>query len=122
MRCTPEERAILNAWPVVTAEDTEKINGLFPHYIFYQPDKRGVSLWTSCCGRAERLDYLRRTELPTEIEFLERLGHNECFVCPWCGSEVTLKNLRRAGNGSSCKNTGLLFCSTPGRMPCTLTP
>lgn len=97
MRCTPEERAILNAWPVVMAEDTEKINGLFPHYIFYQPDKRGVSLWTSCCGRAERLDYLRRTELPTEIEFLERLGHNECFVCPWCGSEVTLKNLRRAG-------------------------
>ena len=43
MHCTPEERAILDAWPVVTAEDIEQMNGLFPHYIFFRPDRAGVS-------------------------------------------------------------------------------
>lgn len=97
MNCTPEEQAILDTWPVVTAEDIQQINDLFPHYIFFRPDKTGVSLWTSCCGRTERIDCLRRTELPTEIELLARLGHNEPFVCPWCGQTVTIKDLRKAG-------------------------
>lgn len=90
---TPEERAILDAWPVVTAEDMEKMNDLFPHYIFFRPDKTGVSIWTSCCGRTERRDRLQEPE----IGLLVRLGHNEGFVCPWCGRSVTLKDLRKAG-------------------------
>ena len=109
MHCTPEERAILDNWPVVTAEDIEQMNDLFPHYIFYRPDKKGVTLRTSCCGRAERLEYLRLTELPTDIELLERLGHNEHFVCPWCGSEVTLKDLRRAGKRKQLREYRLVI-------------
>lgn len=97
LHCTPEERAILDAWPVVTAQDIEEMNDLFPHYIFFRPDGEGVSLWTSCCGRTERRDYLRRTELPWEAQLLAGLIHNRDGTCPWCGRPVTMKDLRRAG-------------------------
>lgn len=97
MKYTPEEQAILDAWPVVTAEDIQQMNDLFPHYIFFRPDKTEVSLWTSCCGRTERLNHLRRTEFPWEAQFLANLFHNRWYVCPWCGRTVTLKDLRKSG-------------------------
>lgn len=97
IKCTPKERAILDAWPVVTEGDIEQMNDLFPHYIFFRPDKDGVNFWSSCCGRFERLEYLRRTELPREAGLLSGLGHNRDCICPWCGRPVTLKDLRKAG-------------------------
>lgn len=113
--CTPEERAILDAWPVVTAEDIERMNDLFLHYIFYRPDKTGISLWTSCCGRTERLNYLRRTELPTEIDLLTQLGHNEKMVCPWCGQDITLKDLRKSGKRKQLEQYKLAILLHAGR-------
>ena len=97
LHCTPEDRGILDAWPVVTAQDIEEMNDLFPHYIFFRPDKTGVSFQTSCCGRAERMEFRRRVELPWEAELLASLAHNQEYSCPWCGRPATLKDLRKAG-------------------------
>lgn len=104
---TPEERAILDAWPAVTSGDIQQMNALFPHYLFFRPEKDGTRFWTSCCGRSEFLPQLRRTEFPWEKELLGSLKHNAARSCPWCGSGVTMKDLRKAGkrhmlNKSEC--------------------
>lgn len=101
IKYTPEERQILDQWPVVTREDIRQMNDLFPHYLFFRPDKTGVSFWTSCCGQTERLEYLRKTESPWENSLLTDLKHNGPAVCPWCGRTVTMKDLRKAGRRKS---------------------
>lgn len=94
---TPEEREILASWPVVTSGDIQRMNALFPHYLFFRPEKTGVRFSASCCGRSEFLDYNRRTDYPWQRELLEAAGHNRVHFCPWCGRAVTMKDLRKAG-------------------------
>ena len=94
---TPEEQAILASWPVVTSGDIQCMNALFPHYLFYRPEKTGFRFWASCCGRSEFLENHRQTEFPWERELLGRLKHNGAYFCPWCGRGVTVKDLRKAG-------------------------
>ena len=94
---TPEERAILAAWPKVTAEDIRQMNGLFPHYLFFRPGKTGTQFYASCCGRSQLLENQRRTEFPWERELTGSLKHNKASVCPWCGQPITMKDLRKAG-------------------------
>lgn len=94
---TPEERAILETWPVVTSGDIQSMNALFPHYLFFRPEKTGTRFYTSCCGRSEFWRIPKRTEFPWERELLVSLKHNEVRSCPWCGRGVTMKDLRKAG-------------------------
>lgn len=97
MQPTKEERAILDHWPVVTSEDIDRMNDLFPHYIFFHLGKDAAELWSSCCGQHKRQPYLQRTELPEDRELLAACQHNESYICPWCGKSVTMKNLSKAG-------------------------
>ena len=104
---TPEERAILASWPTVTSGDIQRMNALFPHYLFFRPEKTGVRFWTSCCGQVKFLESRRRTEYPWERELMGSLKHNTAHSCPWCGRAVTMKDLRKAGkrhmlNKSKC--------------------
>lgn len=94
---TPEERDILASWPVVTSGDIQEMNALFPHYIFFRPEKTGVRFSASCCGRSAFLEQPRRTEFPWENKLLGDMKHNAEYSCPWCGRAVTMKDLRRAG-------------------------
>lgn len=94
---TTEEQEILASWPKVTAEDIRRMNDLFPHFLFFRPEKDRTRFWTSCCGRAEFLEHQRRTKLPWENELLSGLKHNEKRACPWCGKSVTMKDLRKTG-------------------------
>lgn len=94
---TPEEQAILNDWPVVTSGDIQRMNALFPHYLFFRPEKDGTRFCTSCCGQSKFLETARRTEYPWERELLGSLRHNAAHFCPWCGRPVTVKDLRKAG-------------------------
>ena len=96
---TPEDRAILDAWPVVTSGDIQRMNAIFPHYLFFRPEKRGTRFCASCCGHSEFLANHRRTEYPWERELLGILQHNAAYFCPWCGRGVTVKDLRKAGSG-----------------------
>lgn len=100
IKCTPEERAVLESWPAVTGEDIGEMNDLFPHYIFFRRTReRGgetTAFHMSCCGRREELHWPRRTETPWERELLDA-RHNDRRICPWCGRSVTMKDLGKAG-------------------------
>ncbi len=98
MKRTEQEQAILNSWPVVTADDIELMNDEFPHYIFFRRRGDGsVEYHTSCCGRTEVIEPVRRTELPWENALLDASYHNQLYVCPWCSRGVTMKDLNKAG-------------------------
>ncbi len=98
MKRTEREQAILDNWPVVSADDIELMNDEFPHYIFFRRRKDGrVEYHTSCCGRTEGIELVRRTELPWENALLDASYHNQLHTCPWCGRKVTMKDLSKAG-------------------------
>ena len=98
MKRTEQESAILDKWPVVTADDIELMNDEFPHYIFFRRQTDGgVEYHTSCCGRTERIEPVRRTEQPWENALLDASYHNQLHTCPWCSREVTMKDLSKAG-------------------------
>ena len=102
MKRTVQEQAILNNWPVVTADDIELMNDEFPHYIFFRRQKNGsVEYHTSCCGRTERIKPVRRTELPWGNALLDASYHNQLHTCPWCSRKVTMKDLSKAGKRKS---------------------
>ena len=84
---TDRERALLNGWPAVTAEDLTRMNDLFPHYLFFRRDGdlmglSAVRLYTSCCGHKEYRPYLARTETPEHRDLLDHLKHKEAWTCP----------------------------------------
>ncbi|HIT31660.1 MAG TPA: hypothetical protein IAC25_02335 [Candidatus Enterenecus stercoripullorum] len=98
MKRTVQEQAILDNWPVVTADDIEMMNDEFPHYIFFHRRKDGrVEYHTSCCGKTEVIEPVRRTELPWGNALLDASYHNQLHTCPWCSRKVTMKDLSKAG-------------------------
>lgn len=111
---TPEERAILVSWPAVTSGDIQRMNALFPHYLFFCRTETGVRFHTSCCGQVKFLMSRRRTEFPWERDLMGSLRHNAEFFCPWCGRAVTMKDLRKAGKRhrlNESKHTFLLHAT-----------
>ena len=68
MRYTEREKEILNNWPTVTQQDLERMNDLFPHYLFFRRMNTlgpvTIDLRTSCCGHRETRAELLRTETP----------------------------------------------------------
>lgn len=102
MKRTEQEQAILDNWPVVTADEIETMNDEFPHYIFFRRGKDGgMEYHTSCCGRTEVIEPVRRTELPWENALLDASYHNQKHTCPWCSRGVTMKDLGKAGKRKS---------------------
>ena len=101
MAITDEEKRILDEWPVITREELLRINQYFKHYLFWRKEKwDGGILWRiacSCCGKRLELQEPRRIETPEEREFLGSLAHREKTRCPWCGADVTMISLSRAG-------------------------
>ena len=106
---TDRERALLNGWPAVTAEDLTRMNDLFPHYLFFRRDGdlmglSAVRLYTSCCGHKEYRPYLARTETPEHRDLLDHLKHKEAWTCPWCGRKVTVIDLAKAKGRKSLRH------------------
>ncbi len=110
------ERQILDEWPTVTAQDIERINDLFPHYLFFRRGKEAIELWASCCGHKEIRPYLVQTETPEHRELLAALEHKEKYTCPWCGKTVTVISLSKAGKRKSLsrRETAVLLHSRDG--------
>ena len=100
MKYTEREREILNKWPTITEQDLERMNDLFPHYLFLRrvntQGLRTIDLRASCCGRREIQPELVRTETPEHRELLAHLRHKEAWTCPWCGREITVIDLAKA--------------------------
>lgn len=60
-----------------------------------------LDLRASCCGHRETRPVLPRTETPEHRDLLDHLKHKEPWTCPWCGREVTVINLSKAGKRKS---------------------
>lgn len=109
MNYTEREREILNNWPTVTEQDLVRMNNLFQHYLFFRRvNTMGlvtIDLRTSCCGYRETRAELPRTESPEHRKLLDHLKHKESWTCPWCGRDVTVINLSKAGKRKSLSHT-----------------
>lgn len=85
-------------FPVLTQEDLDQCNALFRPYLFSRWARKAGKhhLWTSCCHVN---DYIIEDQRAISSEVMDciYLRHNERVVCPFCGKEVTAKDLAKAG-------------------------
>ena len=111
MKYTKRERELLDNWPTVTEQDLERMNDLFPHYLFFRRVNtlglRTIDLRASCCGHRETRPELGRMETPEHRELLDHLRHKETWTCPWCGRKVTMIDLARARKRKNLARTEL---------------
>lgn len=92
--------------PKPTAQEMEQVNDLFRHFIFKR-NGRG-EIWTTCCRRhtfvkpdTDNADELRVLSAPHTPEPRNGWDHSPTVKrrcrCPYCGAEVTVKELRYTG-------------------------
>ena len=93
-----EAQTIFDQFPKIDVDQvTEQVNQFFKPYLFFQRRRDGtISLWSSCCRRHGSMDMLPRTIGPVEDRIIHG-KHNEKAVCPYCGQDVTLKNVSMLG-------------------------
>lgn len=111
MKYTERERELLDNWPTVTEQDLERMNDLFPHYLFFRRVNtlglRTIDLRASCCGNRETRPELGRMETPEHRKLLGHLRHKEAWTCPWCGRKVTVIDLNKARKRKNLARTKL---------------
>lgn len=109
--------------PKLTEAELEKLNELFPTYIFRR--RRTGEIWTSCCGKYIKLpptewDGKFSSVMETKHEQEPRLGVGStryCHMsandtvedrtlteCPFCGKLAAVKELGRTGNRQNLRN------------------
>ena len=93
---------LCGGFPVLTQEQLDACNDLFPAYLFLSKLEDGVHLYTSCCHVHDYAISEQRT-LPGEVAVCVDLRHNEETVCPFCGKSVKAKWLSKAGKRKSLK-------------------
>ncbi len=106
MREKNEAQRFAESAPAMDEQELEKINGLFPTYIFRR--KRTRELWTTCCRRYIKLPN-PALQSPAEEEVMAAVHQREPdsrwdeppaedTPCPYCGKKVIVKELGRTGN------------------------
>lgn len=105
-----QKENFLNAAPKTTAEELDKLNGLFQAYIFRRAKTKEV--WTTCCRkhkiiepgmRAEEDMLLHERHTPEPIfrryysEPMNKFEAARRVRCPWCGKKATLKEVGMCG-------------------------
>lgn len=92
--------------PKPTAQEMEQVNDLFRHFLFKRCGKGEI--WTTCCRRhtfvkpdTDNADELRVLSAPHTPEPRNGWDHSPTVKrrcrCPYCGAEVTVKELRYSG-------------------------
>ena len=93
-----DAQKLFDKFPKINAAAlTEQVNELFTPYLFFHRERTDtISLWSSCCRHQGSMDKLPRTIGPTERMII--FGkHDDKVTCPYCGKDVTLKNVSRLG-------------------------
>lgn len=93
-------RKLYSGFPVLTQEQLDECNSLFPAYLFISKHKDGLHLYTSCCHVHNYVIEEQRT-LPGKVAACAGLRHNEETQCPFCGKNATVKWLSKAGKRKS---------------------
>lgn len=91
--------------PPLNQEELDKINALFPTYIFRRT--KTCEVWTTCCHRHEKLSTGQCTidaAVAVMVEPHQREPENQCqdtpketVQCPFCGRMAIVKELRLTG-------------------------
>lgn len=89
----PEDKA-LEEFPGLSREDLEEVEWRFNQYLFYQGDRHGRQIWTTCCHE----DYY----MEGEKGWLTGT-HGDRLHCPFCGEEVQVVCKGRIRTGKSVK-------------------
>lgn len=89
---------------VPTPEERSLANSFFEPYLFFENQKDGRILYSSCCHRKELRPKLQRTMTENDIS-LQYGAHNEQVSCPWCGTQCTFKNVKMLGKKKKIKET-----------------
>lgn len=88
----------------LTERDTELIENLFPHYLFYDTLPNGDrEFQCSHCRQRFIKSHIARTSSYEDRELMH-VRHGDLRCCPLCGAVTTVKNL---GKSKQCKN---LWC------------
>ena len=92
-----EVQEIFARFPAIDAAAlTEQVNELFTPYLFFHRGKETIELWSSCCREHGHMAKLPRTIGMIEAGIIWG-KHGDKVICPYCGKEVTLKNVSRLG-------------------------
>lgn len=91
---------LCGGFPVLTQEQLDECNDLFPAYLFLSMQEDGLHLYTSCCHVHDYAVKKQRT-FPGKVAACADLRHNVKTDCPFCGKKVTAKWLSRAGKRKS---------------------
>lgn len=90
------EDAALDTFPGLCQEDLDEVERYFHAYLFYQADRRGRRVWTTCCHREDYLDGRAEARGLTGT-------HGDRIACPFCGEAVDVVCRGRLRNGSSLR-------------------
>lgn len=112
---TDKEKAekLAAAAPKLSAKNIDAINDIYPAYIFRR--RKTGEIWTTCCGRYEKVPKQGRGDKLTAIMEAEHRSEPKLFrychaayapppkvykttYCPYCGKEVQVKELGRTGS------------------------
>lgn len=110
---TNEEKKekFLKAAPKTTAEELDKLNGLFQAYIFRRAKTKEV--WTTCCRKHKIIEpgmyaeedmlwHERHTPEPIYRQYysepINKFESDRRVRCPWCGKDAKLKELGMCGS------------------------
>ncbi len=91
--------------PKPSAQELEAVNGLFRHFLFRRSGRREI--WTTCCRQHriiedatdaewEVLDAPHAPEPKNQYDNTPQ--HKVRHMCPYCGAQVTVKELRYTGS------------------------
>ena len=94
----PTAQKELDDFPGLSSEDLDTVDRLFTQYLFFNNEKDGRTVWTTCCHRNAFIGKLSRTVTP-EDRLVLRVKHNEYVTCPYCGRVVYAKNRRMLRRG-----------------------
>lgn len=91
--------------PKPSAQELEAVNGLFRHFLFRRSGRREI--WTTCC-RQHRIiedatdaewEVLEAPHAPEpKNQYDNTPQHKVRHMCPYCGAQVTVKELRYTGS------------------------
>ena len=93
----PEQKAILDGFPTLSASELAAVNDMFQHYVFYKSVKGGKTLWTSCCGKNGIFNADLQQTMTPELWAISFGKHNDSVTCPFCGKKATLKCVGKLG-------------------------
>ena len=91
----PRDQA-LEEFPGLSQEELDEVDEMYEKYLFYQGDRGGREVWTTCCHENY---YIENDRGPKELTG----KHGDVIQCPFCGETVTVKCMGRLRDGSSVK-------------------